>query len=117
MVGGFCRKGLPGFDDPRKLLAWEESDHNVNVVGHDAPRKKPVMPSLAKTKGCSHGASDAHIEERARASATVEVLFDVRVAIVGVQSFLFGKKTSAVIFGRIQNAMAFGDFDKNVMGE
>ena len=98
-------------------LAWEESRHNVNVVGHDAPGEKSVMHSLAEAQGRSHGAGDAHVEEWARASATVEVLFDARVAISGKQCFLLGKQIGIVLFGGCQDVVAFNDFCEHRVGE
>ena len=99
LVCGFCRKVLPGFDDLRKLLAWEESHHHVNVVGHNAPGEKPVVLSLPEAQGRGHGSGDTMIVECARADAAVEVLFDARVAITGEQFFLLGKQIGILLFG------------------
>jgi len=87
----FRGKALPGFDDLRNLLAGKKSRHNVNVIGHDAPGEKPVALSLAEAQGRGHSATDAHVKERTRADATVEVLFNARVAIIGEQCLLLRK--------------------------
>ena len=57
------------------------------------------------------------VEERARASAAVEVLFDARVAIAGEQCFLLGKQIGIVLFGGCEDAVAFGDFRKHGLGK
>ena len=89
VVGGFGREVFPGLDDRGKLPAREEFYYYMNVVGHDAPGKKPVMLSLAEAQGRGHGAGDAMVHECARANAAVEVLFDAWLAICGEPCFLF----------------------------
>ena len=71
------------------------------------------MRSLAEAQGRGHGTGDAHVEEWARAGAAVEVLFNARVAIVGEQGFLLGKKIGIVLLGGCQDVVAFNDFRKH----
>ena len=94
-------------------MAWEESRHNVNVVGHDAPCRKPVVLALPEAQGCNHGTRDAIVEEWARASAAIKILFDACPVIAGEQGLLLGKKIGVSLFGGCKDVMTFGDLYKH----
>ncbi len=57
------------------------------------------------------------IVECARAGTAIEILFDAWLTIGGKQCLLLGEEIGVAISGRFQNAMTFGDFCEDGVGQ
>ena len=102
----------------RQVLARKKPNHDVDMIGHDAPRQEPVALFVKMTQGVCQFFSDRRISQAAGACAVVEELLDDRRRELLDFSALVGAQGAVQLICGCDDGTAFGlDAVQNLVGQ